>query len=119
MTPRSHQTLLAAWIGILLAPAAWIVSFEIKYAAVPYACQSHSTLVLHSVSAVAMIIATAGLLAARRAWAATGKAAVTEESDPIHRDSFLGMFGLLFSANVLLLMLAQWIPVFLLDPCAH
>lgn len=125
MTSRQHSNqsaqdqkdLLIAWIGILLAPATWIVSFELNYALVPFACQSRSTWPLHSTSIVALVIAGVGLIAAGYTWSATGKVGLSDHADPVHRNGFLGMFGLLFSGILMVLISAQWIPVFFVDPC--
>jgi hypothetical protein len=53
---QQRRELLIAWIGILLAPLTWIVSFEANYALAPYACQSRSPLVLHAVSTIALAV---------------------------------------------------------------
>lgn len=114
---QDQKDLLAAWTGILLAPLTWVVSFELNYAMVPFACQSRSTWPLHSTSVVALAIASLGLIAAHHTWSAAGKVALTDHADSIHRNAFLGMFGLLFSGTLMVLIAAQWIPVFFVDPC--
>jgi len=114
---QDQKDLLIAWIGILLAPVTWIVSFELNYALVPFACQSRSTWPLHSISIFALAIAGLGLIAAGYTWSATGKVALTDQADTVHRNGFLGMFGLLFSGILIVLIAAQWIPVFFVDPC--
>lgn len=115
---QDQKDLLIAWTGILLAPVTWIVSFEFNYALVPFACQSRSTWPLHATSLVALAIAGLGLIAASYTWSATGKVALTDEADSLHRNGFLGMFGLLFSGILIVLIAAQWIPVFFVDPCS-
>jgi hypothetical protein len=116
---NDNKTLLIAWVGILLAPLTWIIAFEINYVTVPFACQSGSKILHHLVSMTALTFAGVGWMAARRAWTDTGKIALTDEADAIHRNGFLGMFGLLFSGILILLIVAQWIPVLLVDPCSN
>jgi hypothetical protein len=56
-------------------------------------------------------------MAAWHTWRANGKVALTDEADTVHRNGFLGMFGLLFSGILMISIAAQWVPVFLVDPC--
>jgi hypothetical protein len=109
--------LLAAGAGITLAPLAWIGSFLVKYMIVPFACQSGTVWFLHLISPAAFVIACLGLFAAYRTWQLGGGGWPGEEHDTAGRNRFLGVFGMLLGACMLLLIIAQWIPVFLLDPC--
>jgi hypothetical protein len=62
-------------------------------------------------------LAAFGALAARRAWNAAGGGWPGEGSTPDSRNRFIGLFGLMMSATMMLLILAQWFPTFVLDPC--
>jgi hypothetical protein len=105
------------WIGNLLAPLAWVIAFELNYTLVPFACQSRQIWLLHVIFLVALAAAAIGAMTARTAWVATGRQMPGEGETPESRDRFLGMFGMVFSASMMLLIVAQWIPVLFLDPC--
>src|SRR4051794_7232585 len=100
---------MAAWIGIVVAGLAWVISFELQYVMVPFACQSRQLWILHLVPLAAIALAGIALLSAYRAWVIAG----------VETPRFMGMFAILFSCLMLVLITAQWIPVFFVDPCVH
>ena len=95
--------LRAVWTGLLLAPAAWLTSLEVGYMLVRPDCVAGTTIRQHSVHAVFLLIALAGLFVAWRARRA-------------ERD-FLASLGVATSALFVLILVAQWIPAFLVHPC--
>jgi hypothetical protein len=105
--------------GIVLAPAAWAISFQTKYMLVPFACQGGNSWLLHLISPIALAFAAMGLLGALRTWRLGGRGWPGNEHDSAARNRFLGMFGIIFTSGMMLLIVTQWIPVFFLDPCAH
>jgi hypothetical protein len=107
------------WAGALLAPVAWAIGFEVSYALVPFACQSHGTWVLHLTWLVSFAFAALGALCAHRAWSAAGGGWPGEGRAPDSRNRFLGLFGLIFSGAMMLLIVAQWFPTLVLDPCTN
>lgn len=100
---------MTAWIGIVVAGLAWVISFELQYVAVPFACQSRNLWILHLVPLLALGVAGLGLLRSYRAWVLAG----------VETPRFLGMCAILFSSLMMLLIATQWIPVFFVDPCVH
>jgi hypothetical protein len=114
--PDSRQ-IRALWVGLLLAPVAFLVNLEVAYALVPTACASRHELPLHLVHFVCLLLTLFGLVTARRCWKATGATWPGEAGDPLSRSRFMAGMGLLGSALFVLVILAQWIPSFMLDPC--
>jgi hypothetical protein len=108
-----------AWIGIGLAPVAAAASFQTRYMMAPFACQSGWTWSLHVVSLIALAAAGAGLFGAYRLWQLGGSDWPGDQLGSAPRNRFLGMLGMMFSALMILLILAQVVPVFFLDPCAQ
>ena len=104
-------------IGIFLAPVAAATHAQANYALVAIACDRGVPIVLHIAPAIALIAGTTGLLIARRCLHSSETSRADEAAVPVHRSHFLAMFGILFSAAAILLVLMSWIPVFLLDPC--
>jgi hypothetical protein len=95
--------LRAVWTGLLLAPAAWLTSLQVGYMMVRPNCVEGTLLWQHVVHAGFLVIALGGLLVAWRARQA-------------ERD-FLSTLGVLVSASFVLVLVAQWIPTFLIHPC--
>jgi hypothetical protein len=105
------------WGGLLLAPIAFLANLEIAYALVPAACGSRTTLVLHVVNAASLLLALFGGLMAWRSWGMVGRVWPDGEAGPIGRSRFLASVGVLLTGICVLVILAQWTAVFLLDPC--
>jgi hypothetical protein len=73
--------------------------------------------VLHLTWLCSLAVAAFGALSAHRAWSAAGGGWPGEGSTPDSRHRFLGLFGLIFSGAMMLLIFAQWLPTLFLDPC--
>jgi hypothetical protein len=104
-------------VGLLLAPIAFLINLEAAYALVPTACSSHHELPVHLVHLACFVLALYGLFTAWRGWKALGATWPSEEGDPLARSRFLTGTGLWVSALFLLVIVAQWIPSFVVDPC--
>ena len=114
--PDARQ-LRALWTGLLLAPAAFLLNLEIAYAVVPAACSSQSLLLVHGVHLVCLVLASLGALSAWRSWRTAGESWPGDAGGPVSRSRFMAGLGLLTSALFLLVIVAQWIPSFMLNPC--
>ena len=111
------REIAALWTGLLLPPAAFLLNLEVAYALVPVACSSGATLPVHLVHLGCLILALVGGVFARRCWRATGSTWSGEEGGRLGRSRFMAGLGLLVSALFALVIVAQWIPSFLLSPC--
>jgi hypothetical protein len=107
----------ALWAGILLAPAAFLLNLEVAYAVVPRACSLGTRLPVHLVHLVCLLLAAAGVLIAWRSWRATGETWPGGAGGRISRSRFMAGIGLLFSLFIVMVIVAQWIPSFMLNPC--
>jgi hypothetical protein len=107
----------ALWAGLLLAPTAFLLNLEVAYALVPTACSSQNRLLVHLVHVVCLVMAAAGGFIALRSWRAGGETWPGEQGGPVGRSRFMAGLGLLLSAFILLVIVAQWIPSFVLNPC--
>jgi hypothetical protein len=111
------KELRALWTGLLLAPAAFLLNLEVAYALVPAACASGTRLLMHVVHAVCLVLAAFGGFAALRMWRLTGETWPGEEGGRLGRSRFMAGLGLLLSLLFALVIVAQWIPSFVLSPC--
>jgi hypothetical protein len=109
--------LRALWAGLLLAPAAFLLNLEVAYALVPTACSAGTRLLMHIAHLVCLIVAAAGALIARRSWRLTGEIWPGGAGGRLSRSRFMAGVGLLLSLFVVMVIVAQWIPSFVLSPC--
>ena len=111
------RELRALWAGLLLAPTAFLLNLEVAYALVPTACSTDSRLLVHLVHLACLILAGLGLFAAWSSWRSSGEVWPGEDGTRLGRSRFMAGLGLLVSAQFLLVIVAQWIPSFVLSPC--
>jgi hypothetical protein len=115
-TPHSGRNRgLAA--GLFAPPIAVLANIEIAYALVPGACASRNTLPLHLVNAVCLAVTIGAALMAWRYWKAVGLGWPEDDGTPLARSRFIAGIAVLLGGLCVLVLVAQWIAVFLLDPC--
>jgi len=112
---RRRITLLV--LAVFLAPFAAMLHLQLSYMDVRHACRSASELRLHLESAVLLAVALVGVLLAWRGWHAVGATWPADEGGHDGRSRFLFLAGLLLGALFSLVIVAQWLAVFLLAPC--
>jgi cytochrome c biogenesis factor len=105
------------WVGLLLSPIAFLIALEAAYALVPTACSSHNELPVHLVYIACLLLALFGGLTAGRWWKLQGATWPGEEGGPVARSRFMAGIGVFLSVMFALVIVAMWIPSFLLDPC--
>jgi hypothetical protein len=99
------------WAGIIGVPAIWVISLQAVYALSPVACAHHRLWILHTLHIAGLILVAIGGLICLRYWKRDG-------DDQNNRTRFLASWGMLSSSLFFLLILAQTIAGFMLDPCA-
>ncbi len=109
--------ILWLWAGLLTAPLAFLLHLQVNYALVQQLCQSEHKRVLHLVTLVFLLIAAGGGLIAWRNWESSGRKWPMDAATVTERSRFMSIIGLLISALVILLLVAQLIPQFIYDPC--
>jgi hypothetical protein len=105
------------WTGLLLPPIAFLISLEVAYALVPAACSSRNQLPVHLVYFICLVLALLGGLTAWRWWKLQGATWPGEEGGPLARSRFMAGVGVFLSLLFALVIVAMWIPSFILDPC--
>jgi hypothetical protein len=114
--PERRRTLALAG-GFFLAPFAWATQLLVNYSLTPTACVSGQTWMLHLVSLVALVTAAGGALLASSAWTRLTSGS-TEKGDPRETGRrFMALTGLVLSLFCVLVILAQELPTWWLDPC--
>lgn len=111
---RGHVLL---WLGMLIAPLAFLTHLEINYALVTQLCQSTHKFTLPLVTILFLLISAGGGLIAWRNWKAAGHKWPVDAGSVMERSRFMAVVGLLISALVILALIWQLIPQFYFDPC--
>ncbi len=108
-----------AWAGVLGPPFLLLLTETTLYALVPWTCNDGGLpkATLHGVVLVSLLLL---LLSARTAWRVHQRAGggwPGEGPAPEDRDRFLGLVGILSALLFGLVLLGQWLPTWILDPC--
>ena len=109
--------LRALWIGVLVPPTAFLINLEVAYALVPRACGSRTVLLVHLVHLVTLALAVYGGVVALRTWRRSGATWPGGGGGRIGRTQFMAGLGMLMGLMFVAVIVAQWIPSFILDPC--
>ena len=110
----------ALWAGIIGAPMIWLTQFLICYALVPYVCHTHKFFSLHLTTLIALILVAAAGVVCWKEWMDSGlRSPQSEDGDRLGSTRLAALVGLLSSALTFLLIVAQGIATFMVDPCAN
>jgi hypothetical protein len=112
--PRGNTALAVAYF---LPAFAALLQLEVTYLSVSHACRQDSALPLHVESAVALLLGLGGVWVGWQAWSAAGRGFDEKGADPGARTRFLAAVGTLLGVLFVLVIVAMWLPIFLLDPC--
>ena len=106
------------WAGVLLAPLAWTAHLGAAYAMSAAVCSPPASWPFLLLSAAALGVALAG---GAIAWGVRDRTADEPEDAPTARarGRFMTLAGILLSAMFSLAILAQAIPIFVLEPCTY
>lgn len=114
---REGRGVAALWFAVLAGPLAWMLGLNAGYGLVRVACARDGMLYLHAISLLTLLLALAGGWVARREWKRSGGEWPGEEGGTLPRSRFMAALGLLASGLFALVIVAQWIASFFLNPC--
>ena len=107
----------ALWAGILAGPLAALVQLQANYALVLWVCGTGRAWSLHAVSAAALLGAVGAGLLSWRNWQRAGGDWDDGGAGVLPRSRFMAAVGMLVSAHSALVVVAQWIAVFVYSAC--
>lgn len=113
----SGRSIALQWFGVLAPPVAWLLNLEFGYSLAHAACHGAGILPLHLASLVALALGALGGAAALATWRHSGSTWPDDGSGAVQRSRMLATLGLGTAAFFLLMILTQWIPAFVLNPC--
>jgi hypothetical protein len=108
---------VALWAGVIGAPLVWATQVELIYAFSPWACTGARHLLIHVVTAIAIVLALVGAYLSRRDWKAAGGSPEETDGGVIPRIRFLGALGLFVSLVAAVLIFAQGMASLFFDWC--
>jgi hypothetical protein len=114
---RARSTLLRQWAGVLLGPLGWALHLQVSYTLAAFACEDVWRLTLHTTFAISLAIALTGLFVAWGNWRVSKDAA--PEGNRLDRSRFMAVAGIGLSAFFALVIVAQWIPTWFIEPCRY
>ena len=107
----------ALWAGVLAGPLAALTQLQVNYALVLWACAAGREWALHVVSLLALLVTVAGGLLSWRNWRHAGGGWEDGGAGVVPRSRFMAVVGILISGLTALIVVAQWIAIFVYDPC--
>ena len=107
----------ALWAGILAGPVAALVQLQADYALVLWVCGTGQTWALHAVSLGALLVAAGAGLLSWRNWRRAGADWDDEGAGVLPRSRFMSAVGIFVSAHSALVVVAQWVAVFVYSAC--
>jgi hypothetical protein len=107
----------ALWYGWLVPPLTFGADLLLSYALVPHACSTGHFYVLHVVTVVAIIVTLSAGFFAWREYLRVSAGADDEGGSPRDRAHFMAIFGMIWSAAFVVVILANAVPRLMLSPC--
>lgn len=107
----------ALWAGVLAGPLAMLTQLQANYALVLWACGAGREWALHLVALMALLVTAAGGLLSWRNWRRAGAGWEDGGAGVVPRSRFMAVVGLMMSVLISLVVIAQWIPIFVYGPC--
>jgi hypothetical protein len=105
------------WAGVLVGPLATLVQLQTNYALVLWACGAGRTWALHAVASAALLLCVGAGLLSLRNWRKAGGGWEDEGAGVLPRSRFMSVVGMFVSLMSALVVVAQWIAVFIYNPC--
>ncbi|HEX8558088.1 MAG TPA: hypothetical protein VF668_08310 [Pyrinomonadaceae bacterium] len=105
------------WASVLAGPLAALAQLQANYALVLWVCGSGQAWTLHAVSALALLASAAAGLLGWRNWRRAGAEWEDGGAGVLPRSRFMSAVGMMVSAHSALVVVAQWLAVFVFSPC--
>lgn len=111
---------VAQTVGVVGGPLALLAALQVKYAiAQLWACESGTAaLLVHLTALLAFLLAAGSGVAAASQWRPAARGADPgDDGGPTGRTRTLAVVGVALSALSALVIVSQWLPQLVLDPC--
>lgn len=105
------------WFAFLGPPIIWAARFGVSYSVVPYVCARAGPLLLQALTVVALAATAAAGVAGWQQWRRAGGTREMEFGGVAARARFMAVVGMLSAGLFALVIAAEAMPIFLVDPC--
>jgi hypothetical protein len=112
------QATVALWLALAGGPVVVLLGQWAAYLLVPDACARQSSLFVHLVHFVALLLLAAGFLVGHREWVRLGRTEPDERPGAEHRARFMAFSAMLTNPFLALVVLAMWLATLLFSPCS-
>jgi hypothetical protein len=109
--------LLSLSLGVLLGPVVALINQQVIYQSDMWACGFNAHGTLHVIPTLCVIVAVGAAVAAYRNWIAVGRGVEVEHDGVDARTRFLALLGISISVFSALVIIAQWLAIFVFTPC--
>jgi hypothetical protein len=109
--------MLSLSAGLLLGPVAALVNEGMVYATNMWMCGSGSPLRMHVVAVICLAVAIGAGLLARADWVRVGRGTENDAATIDSRSRFVALTGMAASGLSALLIVMQWLAVFVFGTC--
>ena len=109
--------LLTLTLGVVLGPIAVLANEELIYVSNMWACGTGGQLVMHVVPLICLIVALGAGFLAWSDWVRVGRGVEDEAATIDSRSRFLALAGMGISALSALVIIAQWLAIFVFGAC--
>ena len=116
MSAREYSETLAGVVG---APVLALLNQELIYAVNMWACGHRMSGVTHIVPAVCLCLSIVTVALSYRVWTSVGRGVDDEPAVLESRARFRALLGIAIGAFSSAVILAQWVAIFVFDPCAR
>jgi hypothetical protein len=106
-------------VALIGGPLAVLLTQQAKYLLVEPACASGYLAPLHLAAMIGLLLALACGALAFHEWRVAGGGWPDHEGGSAGRTRFLGVLAMLMASSSALVMIAQWIPDWIVSPCQH
>jgi hypothetical protein len=106
-------------VALIGGPAAVLLTQQVKYLLTEPACASGELAPLHLVALIGVLLALACGALAFHEWRLAGGGWPDHGGGSAGRTRFMGVLAMLMAASAALVMIAQWIPDWIVSPCQH
>jgi hypothetical protein len=113
----SGRSIALQWFGLLAGPIAWLLNLEFGFSLVHAACHGSGMAPVHLASVAALVVAALGGAAAWITWSRSGADWPDDAPGAAQRSRMMATLGLGTAAFFLVMILTQWIPAFIFQPC--
>lgn len=113
----SGRSIALQWFAVLAPPVAWLLNLEFGFSLVHAGCHGSGMAPVHIASVAALLLAGLGGAAALVTWRRSGSDWPDDGVGAVQRSRMMATLGLGTAAFFLVVILTQWIPAFILNPC--